>query len=154
MIMHYYIQRCGFLFYSWRLLLGTIQLKPDNASAAAFACCVLHNICSVMRPKQYMRISADQADPDASFMEWRDLDTLGNLQASRGHRDRNEARHVRDHLRSYYNSIGAVDWQERAVLGHVSNTLCILLPKKTCINFLSINLALEILLLICLWIEH
>ena len=75
---------------------------------------------ATMRPKQYLNIVADQADPQGTEIDWGDLCTLTNLQARRGHRDRQAAVHIRNHLRSYYNAIGAVDWQEHAAMAHVS----------------------------------
>ena len=99
-----------------------MQLSLENASAVTYATCVLHNMLSIMRPKDYLSVVSQQTDVDGTDLAWRDLDTLANLQRRRGHRNRQEAVHIRDYLRSYYNGVGAVPWQERAVLGHVSTT--------------------------------
>ena len=119
---NYYGDICFLLSYynRWRVLHSCIQLRPESASAVTFACCVLHNMLSIMRPKQYMRTVSAQADTEAATAEWRDQDTLDKLVARRGQRNRQEAVSVRDYLRNYYNTIGEVPWQENACLSHVS----------------------------------
>ena len=96
-----------------------MQLRPENASTVTYACCVLHNMLSVMRPKHYLSTVAQQANAEGADIEWRDLRNLAKLQARRGQRNRQEAVEIRDYLRSYYNGIGAVPWQENAVMSHV-----------------------------------
>ena len=127
MLNYYFLDICFLLSYynRWRVLHTSIQLRPENAASVTFACCVLHNMLSMMRPKQYMSTVAPQADTEAATAEWRDQDTLDKLVARRGQRNRQEAVCIRDYLRNYYNTIGEVPWQENACLSHVSNLTCI-----------------------------
>ena len=132
------------LINRWRVLLTCMQLAPENASAVTYATCVLHNMLSIMRPKDYLSVVAQQTDVDGTDLRWRDLETLAGLQRTRGQRSRQEAVNIRDHIRSYYNGVGAVPWQDRAVLGHVStncllsNALVIILIKFSCITYRAI----------------
>ena len=77
---------------------------------------------SEMRPKTYLSNVSEQPNANHPDLDWRDHQTLTKLQARRGQRDRKTAALIRNHLRSYYNGIGAVPWQENSVLSHVRIT--------------------------------
>ena len=75
---------------------------------------------STMRPKAYLEVISEQANPAADAIEWRDADTLLTLESVKGNTSRVAGKFVRNYLRDYYSSVGSVPWQNEAVLKHVS----------------------------------
>ncbi len=103
-----------------RVLLTCMQLAPKNATAVTYACCLMHNLLIHKRPQAYLRDVADNHVPAAPRLDWQDAQTLLNLQVIGGNTSLKEGKVVRNHLRDYYNSVGAVPWQDVAVDRHVS----------------------------------
>ena len=98
------------------------MLNPINAAKVTMVTCILHNLLSTRRPKQYLGVTSDQPAPVHPNLDWQDDNTLASLQTQQGSTYRKAGQAVRDHLRDYYNSeLGAVEWQDAAVLKHVSN---------------------------------
>ncbi len=110
-----------------------MQIGPENAALVGYTCCILHNLLSIRRPQQYLQIVKAQDNGPQPDRTWENAATMHGLQVQGGNNARQAGVHVRDHLRDYYNSAaGAVEWQRRAVLHHVSNRI----PKKLhCFNF-------------------
>ena len=97
-----------------------MQLRPENCSKVVAACCILHNLLSIHRPKYYLATVADQTNPNAPNLDWQDLQTLLSLETTKGNTNKKAGIAVRKHLTDYYNSeVGAVEWQDVAVLRHV-----------------------------------
>ena len=112
--------------FRFRVLLTCMQLLPKNATLVTYTCCLMHNLLVKKRPQPYLGDVADQHAQAAPGEDWQDADTLDNLQHIGGNTALKEAKIVRNHLRDYYNSVGAVPWQDVTVNKHVSK---IYLPK-------------------------
>ncbi len=79
----------------------------------------MHNLLIKRRPQPYLQVVADQHVPNAPRLDWQDAETLTNLQVIGGNTGLKSAKVIRNHLRDYYNSVGAVPWQDVAVKKHV-----------------------------------
>ena len=94
---------------------NSIQLHPKNAAIVTAACCTLHNLLIRERPGAYLRRSAAQPVNPMPRDVWQEPDVLDSLQRLRGRTDYHMGQAIRDHLKCYVNSVGAVEWQGRAV---------------------------------------
>ncbi len=95
------------------------MLNPDNAALVTHACCILHNYIAQERPKLHEQIVSEQPevlDPD---LDWQDPTVLVGLQRHAGNHGLEGAKVMREHLKRYYTTIGAVDWQHDAAMVHV-----------------------------------
>ena len=107
----------GILVQRWRCLLSTLQLCPEHAELVAMACCVMHNLILTRYPRADR--DADREDPDNHQVvmgAWRR--EIGNqwllgLEGGMDNRPSRDAQNMRTLLRAYYNTVGAVHWQER-----------------------------------------
>ncbi len=118
------IKEMGFLriFNRWRVFLQQCEQSPDHVSKMIYAAVLLHNIILERRPKEYLRTTAPQNNPDAVCEAWADQQVLDGLQRV-GRRDQDRAVDVRDHLCDYFNSAkGSLRWQDKAVDTMVSWT--------------------------------
>ncbi len=87
--------------------------KPKNVERIVYCCCVLHNMLSVLRKPTYLRVVAEQANPDAPNLDWQDAQNLADLQNCGRNQHKKIAKIVREHLCNYYNGVGKVEWQDR-----------------------------------------
>ena len=94
-----------------------IQLHK-NAAIITAACCTLHNLIIRERPGAYLRRSAAHPVHHMPSDVWQEPEELDLLQCLRGHTDYHMGQAIRDHLKCYVNSVGAVDWQDRAVVAN------------------------------------
>ncbi len=92
-----------------------MQQKTDTVELIVYACVVLHNLLIEKRPQEYLTKISDQANPYAPTLEWQEANTLANLQATGRNQGVRRCKGIRDHLKEYYNDVGAIDWQEIAV---------------------------------------
>ena len=94
-----------------------MQQKPENVNSIVYAMCVLHNLLIVERPKEYLRTVTEQpAILDPPDYSWQLEDVLDTLAIERGVRPDIRAKAMRDHLCSYYGSVGAVSWQDDRIV--------------------------------------
>ena len=70
------------------------------------------------RPQRYLTATADQPviQPGAPDYSWQDQQILDGLAANERNTSYNAASIQRDHLRQYYNSVAAVEWQDRMII--------------------------------------
>ena len=97
-----------------------MKQKPETVAKVTFACCCLHNLLILERPHQYLADVAQEGNPDVQPADWHAAETLAGLQAVRGNHATKVAKATRDHLRGYFNNVGAVPWQQEMV-DRVSN---------------------------------
>ncbi|XP_011292455.2 uncharacterized protein LOC131803498 [Musca domestica] len=93
----------GIISSRFRILLNTISLQPEKASVIVLCCCYLHNYLSKENARVYLR---GAADPDK--MSDQQMDDLKPL---KGSNYTDDAKEIREHFREYFNTIGAVPWQ-------------------------------------------
>ena len=91
-----------------------IQLHKKKAAIVTAACCTFHNLLIRERPGAYLRRLAAQPVHLMPTDVWQERDVLDSLQRLRGHIDYHMGQAIRDHLKCYVNSVGAVQWQDRA----------------------------------------
>ena len=97
-----------------------MQQIPRNVTKIVHATCVLHNLMIEERPQRYLTATADQPviQPGAPDYSWQDQQILDGLAANTRNTSYNAASIQRDHLRQYYSSVGAVEWQDRMITQH------------------------------------
>jgi hypothetical protein len=105
----------GILSSRWRCLLTTLLQNPETVRTIVMACVTLHNIMRARYPNlQNAMINSDEEVQN--LRAWRDECDLTDIQAiPRGNTMSNNAKRQRLYLKHYYNSIGAVDWQENMI---------------------------------------
>ena len=111
----------GTLAARFRVLHSMIMLKPENAIVVSYCCVVLHNLLIDRRPQRYLDHVSRQHLPGARNIQWREADTMANLQRRHGNTGLEGGKAVRDYIRDYVNSDnGLVTWQADAVVQQVS----------------------------------
>jgi hypothetical protein len=105
----------GILSSRWRCLLTTLLQNPETVRTIVMACVTLHNIMRARYPNlQNAMINSDEEVQN--LRAWRDECDLTDIQAiPRGNTMSNNAKRQRLYLKHYYNSIGAVEWQENMI---------------------------------------
>jgi hypothetical protein len=90
--------------------------KPSTVEDIALACAVLHNFIRRKHPETEDSRLVDREDPATYRVipgDWR-LHTVTppSLGSQRGNRATFAAKQMREYLKQYYTSTGAVSWQE------------------------------------------
>jgi hypothetical protein len=102
----------------WRILLKSIETSPMVADTIIQAICVLYNFdideSRQFRPEQL----ADHGDEDNGV--WRNaaggaVQQFVQMRPARANNPTNEAKRIRNRLKTYFCGVGAVAWQERAI---------------------------------------
>ena len=110
--------RMPILANRFRCLLTQIMTNPETVKKIVIACCVLHNLLSVRNPRQ-LAAQADHENPETHEITkaaWREeRRRLEALEALQGNTATKAGKEHRDYLTSYYNTIGAVPWQDRMI---------------------------------------
>lgn len=109
----------GILAARWRILLTTINLRPQNVSHIVLATVCLHNFIKTQetsRPLvQYCPLNfADtvSANGEISNGQWREeIQPLISVRRMFQNRSVNVAYKLRDELKDFLNGVGAVHWQ-------------------------------------------
>ena len=104
------------LIFRFRILLGTINAKPEKVQLITYACCVMHNLLIEKRPGQHLQdvVRVPVAPGAADDVSWQTGDTLAELVRLRGNTGNKLAKAQRNHMCDYYNSpLGAVPWQDK-----------------------------------------
>ena len=104
----------GVLANRWRVLLKRIDIHPQRAELVVLACCALHNLIVSEHPDQ-IRSMVDREDPNTHVVysgEWRQGPVMTDLQILRGNNATTKGKAYRNILKAYFNTIGAVPWQE------------------------------------------
>ncbi|XP_067946400.1 putative nuclease HARBI1 [Watersipora subatra] len=99
----------GILSNTWRILLRRIDLEPEKTKTLVLACCILHNILRKSRTPPRGAPPQTQNDETQDYGE--QLPGLAPIAL----RPTAAASRVRDEYCHYFNTIGAVSWQERMV---------------------------------------
>ncbi|XP_031335351.1 putative nuclease HARBI1 [Photinus pyralis] len=90
----------GILANRFRILLNTINLSPEKAEMITLTCCILHNHLASNNPF-YTRTEEECH--------------LESIASQGGSHSSREAINIRDKFCEYFNSVGRVEWQDRAV---------------------------------------
>jgi len=108
----------GIMANRFRVLTRTLPHKPETAALITHACCVLHNLLRARNPVAHADL-VDREDANHNLIPgaWRAGVNMHEVEdhALRG-RINVQAKTQRALLKLYYNSIGAVDWQQDKVL--------------------------------------
>ncbi|CAH1266737.1 HARBI1 [Branchiostoma lanceolatum] len=108
----------GILASTFRVLLTTLHVLPDNGQSVTKGYLVLHNILRT----RYPNLRNEDVDQDVDGMivpgSWRNVGVLDDCQreGSTGERCTRQGRELRLYLMHYFNSqAGKVPWQEAAI---------------------------------------
>ena len=108
----------GIMALRWQILLGTMQLRPENCQLVVKTCMVLHNLLRTRFPTHNLQL-ADQEDAQGNLIpgEWRQAANMHEMDQARGHsRESTRAKQAREYLKLYFNSpAGSVPWQDRMI---------------------------------------
>lgn len=88
-------------------MLRRIDLQPPKVKLLVLACCALHNLIRKGRPPPTASVPLEPR-VEQELQQMPDLDALGL-------RPTEEARQVRDMYSEFFNTVGAVHWQDNAV---------------------------------------
>lgn len=111
----------GILSARFRVLRSPIHLDAAKTRKIVKACCALHNFLSIQNKKMYVPTNmADRIAEDGSIDEgeWRRDGLLNNLLAiepETPHAISNDAKMIREEFEKYFNGVGAVPWQFKAL---------------------------------------
>lgn len=106
----------GILANRFRVLLSTMYLPVDTVQIVTLACCALHNYLS-RENGTYLHGTLDVENVEHHTItpgEWRNNAQLCDLQIINIRPNRN-AINVRDEFKRYFNTVGAVEWQEHMI---------------------------------------
>lgn len=107
----------GILASRFKILKKPMNLSPDKARTVVMTCCYLHNL--LIKQKSYIqRGEVDIEDTATGNIEpgsWRDDSQILELQRSRAGNATLMAKQVRDDFCEYFNTVGAVSWQDRMI---------------------------------------
>ena len=98
----------GILASTWRILLRRIDLEPDKVQCLTLACCALHNYLRAGQPMPRGGPPADQ-QPAATN------ETLAPIPTGVAVRPSAECSAIRDSFCQYFNTNGAVPWQNNMI---------------------------------------
>lgn len=108
----------GILTTRFKIFKRNITLPPQKVRKIVLACCHLHNFLSKRRINYIRRDDVDFEDIQTGTIipgSWRaDTITTLPLQNYRGN-SAVEAKRIRDSFCEYFNTIGAVSWQQRCL---------------------------------------
>ena len=107
----------GILASRWRVFLTTIKLCPDKVTYLILAACCLHNYMVEKNKSSYIA-AADVEDGDHVVTpgSWRNEACLTRMnQSSPTRNPSHSAKSQREILTTYFNSYGAVPWQESMI---------------------------------------
>ena len=109
----------GILANRFRVFLTTISLDPVHIDYIILAACILHNFLTVNQSSHYTPQSyTDREDESHRLVggQWRnEQNTLTEVESTRSRDASHEAKCQRKSLKSYFNSIGAVSWQNEMI---------------------------------------
>ena len=108
----------GILAMRWRVLLSTMQQRPDTVRLIVETCVCLHNIMRTRCPA-LQNVAVDREDGNHELVpgQWRPTANMHDLGIATGSgRPTIIAQRQREHLKLYFNSpAGSVPWQERMI---------------------------------------
>ncbi|KAK7457296.1 hypothetical protein BaRGS_00039238 [Batillaria attramentaria] len=113
----------GILAARFGVFRSAMRLSPENATTVTLACLALHNFLFTKRDVQFAAPSLpDREHPLTHELvdgEWRSNreTSFHDLTRQAGNRNTADARWVREEIKDYVNSAGAVPWQERIAFG-------------------------------------
>lgn len=107
----------GILASRFRILLKTINLNPDKVSTIVLACCHLHNFLRQKKEICYLQNGFDIEDTNliqTRYADWRSENlNLDSLACTQARNPSSEAKDIRNKFCEYFNSSGAVSWQNK-----------------------------------------
>ncbi|XP_067648088.1 uncharacterized protein [Eurosta solidaginis] len=104
----------GILASRFRILLQTINLSPEKVTKIVLTCCYLHNFLRRQNEETYFEggFDVEETDPGAiEYADWHNDHGLTALQASSAKNASNLAKTTREKYCNYFNTVGAVPWQ-------------------------------------------
>lgn len=90
----------GMLANRFRILLNKINLRPEKVRLITLTCVILHNYLITKTPAKY----AEDVDKRFTFRY--------GLSQQSGNRPTNQSIHIRQEFLEYFNTVGAVSWQD------------------------------------------
>lgn len=109
----------GILANRLRVFLTTISLDPEHVDYVILASCILHNFLIENQSNHYTPPSyTDNEDGSHRLVsgQWRsEQNTLTEVESTRSRNATHEAKRQRESLKSYFNFVGAVSWQNEMI---------------------------------------
>lgn len=105
----------GILTNRWRCLTTTMMQEPKNVTKIVLGALTLHNVLRRRMPLRPGEVDADDGQGNIVPGAWRQTAVLTDNRNLRGNQSMRRAKEQRNDLKDYYNNVGRVRWQERAV---------------------------------------
>ena len=108
----------GILVNRFRCMATSMCHDVSTSILITTTCCLLHNLFRVRYPVNHVEL-LDREDQDHNLVQgaWRQGVNMHDMdEVLRGNTSNKEAKAQRQLLKIYYNSVGAVHWQERMIL--------------------------------------
>lgn len=113
----------GVLGARFQIFRSPMRYDPDDAAKIILACCCLHNMLKTEVIGRHMYTPSTFLDEEDELMgtfqpgEWRQAPASGivNLANQGGNRHTNAALQLRDEWCEYFNTVGAVPWQQNMI---------------------------------------
>jgi hypothetical protein len=108
----------GILAARFRIFQAPINMKIENINTVVLACCVLHNFLRRKSTHTYTPShDLDRENPETGLIELglRSQDTLAPLEATTNRNSTANAKKARGDFEKYFNTTGAVTWQESMI---------------------------------------
>lgn len=97
----------GILSSRFRIFSSPINMKLEHIESAVMACCTLHNYLRRTKGDTYSVVG------DGNIDEQEPRTLLTSLERTHNRRGREEAVEVREQYHEFFNTVGALPWQEK-----------------------------------------
>lgn len=99
----------GILANRFRVFHTNINLSPEKATKIALSCCYLHNYLKMKNAPIYLRTSNEKDTGSNENSCFTDLEPMRYNNSS------SNAKNIRDKFCNYFNTVGAIPWQNKFV---------------------------------------
>lgn len=96
----------GIMSNRFRILLTTIPLSVEKVELITYTCCILHNFLLKKKAHSYIHSELRSNNTD------RIQSSLNSVSCQHGNHCTNSAATIRDHFCTYFNTVGAISWQD------------------------------------------
>lgn len=96
----------GIMANRFRILLNTIPLSVEKVELITYTCCILHNF--LLKKKAHSYIPSELRNNTYDKIQ----SNLNSVSYQHGNRCTDKAATIRDHFCTYFNTVGAISWQD------------------------------------------
>ena len=112
----------GILANRFQIFLSTMKIAPENVEKITLASCALHNYLREKSPLKYTppgTFDTENLEDGCLYDgDWREDLRDGGMRSIRVNGSNNyraDAKEIREQFCKYFNTVGAVEWQERFI---------------------------------------